>query len=142
MSQEYIAQRRIEFRDTDAGGIVHFSRFVTLMEEAEHEFLRSLGLSVAMRDGDDVISWPRVSVKCDYAKPLTFEDEIEIAVSVARLGKKSATYAFRFLHMGAEVAAGSITAVCCRMHYAAQPESIPIPTMFVDRLTHFLAASS
>ncbi|MEL7264077.1 MAG: hypothetical protein AAFP69_04590, partial [Planctomycetota bacterium] len=39
-------QRRVEFRDTDAAGIVHFSAFFPFMETAEHAFLRSLGLSV------------------------------------------------------------------------------------------------
>src|SRR5688572_30626127 len=42
----YKTSRRIEFRDTDAAGIAHFSVFFTFMEEAEHEFLRHVGLSV------------------------------------------------------------------------------------------------
>ena len=33
--------RRVEFRDTDAAGIVHFSAFFFYMESVEHEFLRS-----------------------------------------------------------------------------------------------------
>ena len=50
MPSAYTTSRRIEFRDTDAAGIAHFSVFFTMMEEAEHEFLRHLGLSVLMRD--------------------------------------------------------------------------------------------
>ena len=46
MSQVFKTERRVEFRDTDAAGIVHFSVFFAYMEQAEHEFLRSLGLSV------------------------------------------------------------------------------------------------
>ncbi len=40
--------RRVEFRDTDMAGIMHFSAFFTTLESVEHEFLRSLGLSVVM----------------------------------------------------------------------------------------------
>ena len=46
MAHEYHTRRRIEFVDTDMAGIVHFSRFYVFMEQAEHELLRSLGLSV------------------------------------------------------------------------------------------------
>ena len=46
MPCEYRTRRRIEFVDTDMAGIVHFARFFVFMEAAEHEFLRSLGLSV------------------------------------------------------------------------------------------------
>src|SRR5213078_989612 len=38
--------RRVEFADTDMAGIVHFANFFRYMESAEHEFLRSHGLSV------------------------------------------------------------------------------------------------
>ena len=36
----FTTARRIEFRDTDAAGIVHFSAFFLWMESAEHELLR------------------------------------------------------------------------------------------------------
>ncbi|MCG8653286.1 MAG: hypothetical protein MI861_25835, partial [Pirellulales bacterium] len=39
----FSTKRRVEFRDTDAAGIVHFSAFFPMMEAAEHEMLRSLG---------------------------------------------------------------------------------------------------
>ena len=42
----FSATRRVEFRDTDAAGIMHFASFFPLMESVEHEFLRHLGLSV------------------------------------------------------------------------------------------------
>ena len=77
-------RRRIQFRDTDAAGIAHFSTFFLFMEEAEHEFLRARGLSVLMRDAEGAISWPRVAVKCDYASPAKFEDVLEIDVALTR----------------------------------------------------------
>ena len=83
-------RRRIQFRDTDAAGIAHFSTFFLFMEEAEHEFLRARGLSVLMRDAEGAISWPRVAVKCDYASPVKFEDMLEIDVALTRIGDKSA----------------------------------------------------
>lgn len=123
----YVATRRVEFRDTDAAGIVHFSRFFTLMEESEHELLRHLGMSVMQPDGDGKITWPRVSAKCDYRGSVRFEDEVQIEVRIERIGEKSVTYGFRFLHEGQPIAEGSLVAVCCRMLPGQPLTSIPIP---------------
>jgi 4-hydroxybenzoyl-CoA thioesterase/acyl-CoA thioester hydrolase len=35
MTPSFITTRRVEFRDTDAAGIMHFSVFFTAMESAE-----------------------------------------------------------------------------------------------------------
>ena len=40
MACEHRLQRRVEFSETDAAGIVHFSNFFRYMEGAEHAFLR------------------------------------------------------------------------------------------------------
>ena len=107
--------RRVEFRDTDAAGIVHFSAFFVYMEQAEHEMLRHVGLSVILEDADGPISWPRVSASCDYRNPAKFEDVLEVEVSVNRLTQRSVTYGFRFSRDETLIASGSITAVCCRI---------------------------
>lgn len=128
-------RRRIQFRDTDAAGIAHFSTFFLFMEEAEHEFLRARGLSVLMRDAEGAISWPRVAVKCDYASPVKFEDMLEIDVALTRIGDKSVTYAFTFTCEGRQVARGEITAVCCRVGENVVPKSILIPDEIRTLLT-------
>ena len=48
MTAEYKKERRVEFSETDMAGIIHYSAYFQYMEEAEHEFLRSLGLSVVL----------------------------------------------------------------------------------------------
>ena len=72
MATKFVTTRRVEFSDTDAAGIMHFAAFFRLMEQAEHELLRSVGLSV--HDVASQISWPRVSAKCDYQSAARFED--------------------------------------------------------------------
>jgi acyl-CoA thioester hydrolase len=127
-------QRRVEFRHTDAAGIAHFSAFLGYAEEAEHEFLRSLGLSVLMRDDQGALSWPRVSVRADFQGAVRFEDVLDIAVTVARLGAKSVTYRFQFTHGDRAVATAETTAVCCRMSPTEPPHSIAIPEWFAEKL--------
>jgi acyl-CoA thioester hydrolase len=130
----YVATRRVEFRDTDAAGIVHFSRFFTLMEESEHELLRHLGMSVMQPDGDGKVTWPRVSANCDFRGSARFEEELQIEVRIERIGEKSVTYAFRFLNGGQMIAEGNLVAVCCRMLPGKPLTSIPIPAEIRTKL--------
>lgn len=134
MTAAYRTTRRVEFRDTDAAGIVHFSAFFNYMEEVEHEFLRSLGLSVLMRDAGGVLSWPRVAASCQFQSAVKFEDVLDVELRLVRVGEKSVTYGFSFAHQGRPVAAGELTAVCCRMEPGAAPRSVVIPEAMARKL--------
>jgi YbgC/YbaW family acyl-CoA thioester hydrolase len=136
MSYEFRSRQRVEFADTDMAGIVHFSNFFRYMERAEHEFLRSLGLSVHGVNGEDLVSWPRVSAECKFRAPLSFEDELDVRLLVREKRSKSVTYEFRFYKQGDEnlVAVGSITVVSVSIDRSTgQMTSIPIPPS-IDRL--------
>lgn len=132
----------MEFRDTDAAGIAHFSSYVLYMEQAEHEFLRHLGFSVQMVQGQEKISWPRVSVRCDYRGMVRFEDWLDILVRVVRLGAKSVTYGFQFFHEDKLVAEGEMTSVCCRFRENRPPESMAIPDAIRAKLATACPATS
>jgi len=123
-------------------GIVHFSVFFTYMEQAEHEFLRSLGLGVIAKVEGQEISWPRVSATCDYRRAIKFEQLIDIALRVARIGEKSVTYDFRFELSGQLVAEGRITAICCLFQHGVPPQSVTIPRSLREKLTPFLIDSA
>jgi 4-hydroxybenzoyl-CoA thioesterase/acyl-CoA thioester hydrolase len=140
--------RRVEFRDTDAAGIVHFSAFFPMMEAAEHEMLRSLGISVLPRETGDpavpAVTWPRISASCQYASAARFEDLLTITVRVARIGTTSVEYHFRFTRGDGLIADGKITTVCCRLIHAppgsgAEPgarlEKTPIPQAIRELLS-------
>src|SRR5207244_3729873 len=126
--------RRVEFVDTDMAGIVHFSNFFRWMESAEVEFLRSLDLSVAFQDDGDKLGMPRVSASCDYLKPVRFQDLVEIAVTLRRLGTKSVTYGFDFHKDGALIARGQVSSVCCRVRPGQGLEAVAIPPAVRTRL--------
>jgi acyl-CoA thioester hydrolase len=127
MADPFRTTRRVEFVDTDMAGIVHFSNFFRWMESAEVEFLRSRGLSVKLSWEGQVLGFPRVSASCDYLRPARFQDLLEIAVQVEKVGKKSVTYAFEFFLEGAVIARGRVSSVCCRVRADQQLESVEIP---------------
>jgi 4-hydroxybenzoyl-CoA thioesterase/acyl-CoA thioester hydrolase len=138
MSVAFTTQRRVEFCETDAAGIAHFSVFFTYMEQAEHALLRHVGLSVMLRDDEGLISWPRVSAACEYQGSARFEDVLDVEVRVERLGSRSVTYAFTFTRQGQAVATGRVTAVCCRMDSDHRLSSIDIPERIASRLREYL----
>lgn len=135
MSEPVIVSRRVEFSDTDMAGIVHFAAYFRYMEAAEHEFLRRLGLSVVSHTGSDPISWPRVSARCDYAIPARFGDELQIEVSIDRIGEKSVKYVFVVRRGEQQLAVGHMTSVCCRILPGEAPVSISIPSDIRTLLT-------
>lgn len=136
MAGPYRTQRLVEFHDTDMAGVAHFTAFFRYMESAEHELLRSLGLSVfsGADDQDGAISFPRVSARCDYRAPARCEDVLDIEVNVVRVGAKSVSYEFSFSLEGNALASGQMTSVCCRIVPDKPPESIPIPLSAATKL--------
>jgi YbgC/YbaW family acyl-CoA thioester hydrolase len=104
------------------------------MEAAEVEFLRSLGLSVSLVWEGQALGFPRVSASCDYLRPARFEEVLDVAVTLERLGSKSATYAFEFARNGEIIAHGKVSSVCCRVREDGQLESVEIPETIRARL--------
>jgi len=131
---EFRTRRRVEFADTDMGGIVHFSRFFVFMETAEHEFLRALGAEVHMTFEDKEIGWPRVEASCQYLSPAKLADELQIHLRVVRKGNKSMTYAFTFSCQSTVVARGRMSSVCCTMDTADGLQAIAIPEPIANRI--------
>ena len=126
---EHRIRRRIEFSDTDMGGIVHFARFFVFMEGAEHDFLRSLGVNPGtFVDGDGRhLGWPRVSSTCDYLSPARFGDELEIHLRVLRKGGSSMTYGFEISREETAVARGRVTAAFCHLDAPGGVKAVRIP---------------
>jgi 4-hydroxybenzoyl-CoA thioesterase/acyl-CoA thioester hydrolase len=134
MPTPFHTSRFVEFSDTDMAGIMHFSAYFRYMEAAEHELLRSLGLSVYSQIDGKSVSFPRVAASCQFHSPARCEDVLEIDVTVRRVGAKSITYGFRFSQHGREVASGEMTCVCCVVNHGEPPISIPLPNSVAEKL--------
>jgi YbgC/YbaW family acyl-CoA thioester hydrolase len=126
MAFEFHYRRFVAWQDTDAAGIIHFTNYFRYMEEAETQFQLSLGSEFleAVRQG---IYCLRVAVSCDFLKPVTFGDEIDIHLWVRKKGRSSIGYEMSFRHNGEEVARGRLTAVCVSNDGGGKMKSVPIP---------------
>ena len=92
MSGEYAfsARTRVGFSDTDAQGVVYYGRYNPYFDFARVEYVRSLGLLHRDEGGEFVMRANDV----EYFAPARFDDELEIHVRVARIGRTSMTYEF------------------------------------------------
>jgi YbgC/YbaW family acyl-CoA thioester hydrolase len=134
LPQPFRVSRRVEFAETDMAGIVHFSNFFRYMESAEVAFLRQRGLSVSMSWEGQHVGLPRVAAACDFFRPVSFEDVIDIAVTLQKIGRTSLTYQFDFFKDGEPVARGRITCVCCRRGADGRWEAWEIPAAIRELL--------
>ena len=135
---EFRTTRRVEFADSDMGGITHFARYLVFMETAEHEFLHSLGSEAFATIEGETVAWPRVEVSCQYLSPARFGDVLDIHLRIARKGTSSLTYAFTLSTGDRLVARGRMSSVCCILRDRDGIEPIPMP----ESLARRLAASS
>lgn len=135
--------RRVEFCETDAAGIAHFGALIVYLEQAEHAFLRAVGTTVFSKtvdfDGRQLpsISWPRVRVECDFTGAAHFEDLLDLAVSVDRIGEKSITYHFDVTCQSRPICTGKVTAVCCQVIPGQPLLGIRIPDDFRERVAPY-----
>ncbi len=104
-----VYRRRVQFPETDASGIVHFTNFFKYVEEAEHALWRSAGVSINQRHRN--VGWPRVAASFEFKRPLHFEDEFEVHLSVAEKTPKTLRYSAVLKKDGEVLAVGSLTII-------------------------------
>jgi acyl-CoA thioester hydrolase len=134
MPQPFTYSRIVQFAETDLAGIAHFANFFRWMEEAEHAYFRSVGLSVRTEYQEMEIGWPRVSTSCDFFAPARFEDELQMTVRIAKMGEKSISWEIEFSRDGTRLALGKATTVCCIWSVKGL-QSIPIPAEIRQKLS-------
>jgi acyl-CoA thioester hydrolase len=128
---EFRLTRRVQFYETDAAGIVHFSCYLRYMEEAEHAFWRSAGLSVAPLETE--YGWPRVSVSCEYRSPLRFEDEFDILIRIVAMSARSMRYRCTLTLGSVHIATLTMTTVCVSRRPNEPLRAVALPAVMRER---------
>jgi YbgC/YbaW family acyl-CoA thioester hydrolase len=100
-----VIRRRIEWIDTDAAGIYHWTTVFRLAEAAEAAMLTALGIEGTFG------SAPRVAVSVDFKRSLRFNDPVELELAVESVGRSSLVYRLT-LTSDAGVAADGTLTVC------------------------------
>ncbi len=131
-SPTFAITRRVEFHETDAAGLMHFSNFYRWMEVCEHEWFRTTGLAMMSVAADGVRrGWPRREASCGFVRSLRCGDLVRVTGSVVEVGTASMGYEFVFEKDRAgkwtEVARGRMTTVHVRQDAEGRMEAEAVP---------------
>jgi len=129
---EHRLRRRVQFHETDAAGIVHFSRYFLYMEEAEHALWRAAGLSIAPPGSE--VGWPRIAATFEYHRPLRFEEEFDVVLRIAAIEERRIRYSCVLLRGPERIATGNMTIACVGRSPDERMRAVPIPGDVAARL--------
>jgi 4-hydroxybenzoyl-CoA thioesterase len=129
----------VRFADVDHAGIVYYPVFLHYFHVTFEEMFRErMGARAYVELLDErKIGFPAVAAKTSYSAPLRFGDEVDVEMSVTRLGTKSITFAYRATRVGDEVLAAEGEVICAVVDLAGF-QAVPIPD---DLRTFFLEIS-
>jgi len=114
-------RRRVAWSDVDPAGIYTFISVLRYAEDAEVALFRSLNLLEQLYP-----HLPRVYVSVQYKSPAYFDEEVEVAVTIARIGKSSIHFLFAIIR-GNEICAEGQYGVSL-LNDNNRPEAISVET--------------
>ena len=101
-----------------------YGAYLRFFEIAEFEFLRSVGLPYNVLRVDHGVWLPRKAFGAEFHHPAVMDEEIDISISVTRVGTTSITFQFEVTRAsdGEPRASASSTVVCVdKSTYSKQP---------------------
>jgi len=128
MAMEHTERMRVQWVDTDASGLIHYTAALRYFEVPEHALMRR---AFAGAGSDRGFMLPRVHVEADYAAPLRYPDEFDCCARVEAVGASSVTYGYTIVRAdGTTCIRGRIVAVAL----APDGRKMPIPDAVRARL--------
>ncbi len=120
---EHVERMRVQWVDTDASGLIHYTAALRWFEVAEHALMRKLFGGPGL-PSERTFLLPRVHVEADYRAPLRYPDEFDCAARVASVGRSSVTFGYEIRRRDGVVAIiGKIVGVAVGL----DGRTIPLP---------------
>lgn len=137
-SPPVVVERRVDFSQTDAAGIMHFSTYFTFMEAAEAALFRQLGLSLLWNDAGKTHGFPRIDCQCRFRKPVAFDSLVRTEMFIEQILSGRIRYSFRFLdEKGNLCAEGKMTTACAIRNANGDLEGAMLPDSVRERLENW-----
>ena len=123
----------VRFNDIDRAGIVYYPNYFHYYHMAFEDFFAAAhGLPYPAWFDERGIGFPTVHVEGDFESPLRYGDELEVELSVIRVGEASVEFAFRAVSPPPEgsdeaprvAGRARITKVCVGLE-SVKPQPIP-----------------
>jgi len=123
---------RVRYQETDQMGIVYYSNYFVYFEMGRIEFLRSVGISYAELEKENVFL-AVADAHCKYRSPAVFDDllVVKTCISMMKLARIEFSYEIRRVNEEALIAEGSTLLACL----GANKKPMAIPEKIRDVLS-------
>lgn len=138
-----VLERRVEFSQTDAAGIMHFTTWFIFMEAAEAELFRRIGHPLIRHEDRRGFGFPRVDCQCRFKRPVAFDDLIRINLWIDSLEAGRIRYRFRFTNSsGKTCAEGTLVTASAIREADGTLKGAPLPESLREALERWKNAAS
>ena len=125
MNNEFIVKRRVRFGDCDPGGVLYTPRISYFVVEAILDFLSEcFGAPAEKTIMSFGILPPARSFQVEFLKPMAWDDELEIHVSLKEMRTSAIVFSVGGFVTDEKVFTAELTQVCISAD-TKQPTSIP-----------------
>ncbi len=133
----FVTHERVRWADVDLVSIMRFSAFTRLVEVAEQELLRAVGLPYALLFANPRVWMPRRRLAIDYFAPARIDDELALVTYVTRMGTTSLTLQVDVRHAARTtlIAAATMVVVCVTVDSFAKR---PLPSITRESLAPYV----
>ena len=125
---------RVRWAEADMQGIVFNGHYLTYFDVAVTEYWRAIGLPYPQTTADTGGELYTVKATVEYHAPARYDDELELMVRCARIGRSSLTFALEIWHGDAHIVSGEL------IYVHADPrsrKSAPLPERLVGVIRRF-----
>lgn len=123
----YSYNRVAHFSDSDAAGIIHFSRIACFVEEAEHSFLERAGYPIQLQN-PEAYRWPRIQFQATFNRPILPFESVRVDLNPGLVGNSSILWKWSIWkqNISDPLVVGEMKTVCCRQR-GGQIEKTRLP---------------
>jgi len=125
---------RVRWAEIDSQGVVLNGNYLTYFDVGNTEYWRTLGLTYPERFLAAGIDTFAVKATIEYASPARYDDELDVGVRIAKLGRTSFTMAFEIRRAAERLVTGETVYVCVD---PATHKPTPIPDVFRRAITDY-----
>jgi acyl-CoA thioester hydrolase len=97
----HIIEVRVNYADTDAGGVVYYANYLKYFEIGRTEYLREKGISLGELMKENLVFTVK-NVTCEYISPARYDDLIRIKTKVAGVEGVRISFEHEILRAGTD----------------------------------------
>jgi acyl-CoA thioester hydrolase len=118
------ARIRVRYAETDKMGVVYYANYLVWFEVGRCEWLRAIGSSYRRLEEDGTIL-PVLDARCEYRRPIRYDDEVEIRTRATLLSPARVRFDYDVVPVGTDQASASGFTEHCGVDPEGRPRRLP-----------------